>query len=148
MNHAFAAFIDTSFIAIPRIIDAVWSLPFPDLTTTFRKDLNLHTISDFFLFDKFRFILNPLVIALAIVVLAQRALTRRISDFDLALAALTVFAAFTQRSALGRADFPPHSFSAFLIGPILVALLVLLARSASRTWSTKDRGAPAFLMLA
>ncbi|HKO00311.1 MAG TPA: hypothetical protein VJ032_01375, partial [Thermoanaerobaculia bacterium] len=148
MNHAFAAFIDTSFIAIPRIIDAVWSLPFPDLTTTFRKDLNLHTISDFFLFDKFRFILNPLVIALAIVVLAQRALTRRISDFDLALAALTVFAAFTQRSALGRADFPHQYFSAFLIGPILVALLVLLARSASRTWSTKDRGAQAFLMLA
>src|SRR5205085_12465552 len=59
MNNAFAAFIDTSFVAIPRIIDAVWSLPFPDLTTTFRKDLNLHTISDFFLFDKFRFILNP-----------------------------------------------------------------------------------------
>ncbi|MEA2568421.1 MAG: hypothetical protein QOI24_422 [Acidobacteriota bacterium] len=145
---AFGAFLDTSFVAIPRIIDAAWSLPFPDLTTTFRKDLNLHTISDFFLFEKFRFILNPLVIGLAILVLAQRAITRKTTDFDLGLGALTIFAAITQRSALGRADFPHQYFSAFLIGPMLVALLVLLVRAASRTWSARDRSAQAFLLLA
>jgi hypothetical protein len=145
---AFGAFIDTSFVALPRIIDAVWSLPFPDLTTTFRKDLNLHTISDFFLFEKFRYILNPLVIALAILVLAQRAIARRTTRFDAGLAALTIFAAFTQRSALGRADFQHQYFSAFLIGPILVALVVLLVRAAARSWSAHDRSAQAFLLLA
>jgi len=145
---ALGAFFETSFVAIPRIIDAAWSLPFPDLTTTFREDLNLHTISDFFLYEKFRFILNPLVIALAILVIAQRTITRRLTDFDAGLIALTVFAAFTQRSALGRADFAHQYFSAFLIAPMLVALLVLLARGAARTWSTRDRSAQAFLMLA
>jgi hypothetical protein len=33
-------------------------LPFPDMTTTFRNNLNLHSISDFFLYEKFRFVLN------------------------------------------------------------------------------------------
>ena len=31
MRGALGAFVETSFVAIPRIIDAVWSLPFPDL---------------------------------------------------------------------------------------------------------------------
>src|SRR5207249_8488245 len=63
---ALKAFFDTSFRILPRIIDAVWSLPFPDLTSTFRsKNLNLHTLSDFFLYEQFRFILNPLVICIA-----------------------------------------------------------------------------------
>jgi hypothetical protein len=144
---AFCAFVDTSFVALPRIIDAVWSVPFPDLTTTFRKDLNLHTISDFFLYEHFRFVLNPLVIGVALLVLATRFLAKRSDAFDIGLFALTVFAAITQRSALGRADFPHQYFSAFLIGPILVALVVLLARAAVRLWSTRDRAAQAFLLL-
>src|SRR4029079_14669499 len=70
---ALEAFFETSFVTIPRIIDAVWSLPFPDLTSTFRsKNLNLHTLSDFFLYEHFRYILNPLVICLAILVLLWR----------------------------------------------------------------------------
>jgi hypothetical protein len=145
---ALAAFIDTSFRTLPRIIDAVWSLPFPDMTTTFRKDLNLHTISDFFLFEHFRFILNPLVIAVSLVLLAQRAITRRFDQLDAALLTLTSFALLTQRSALGRADFPHQYFSAFLIGPMILILLVRLARSAGRLWSMRDRAAQAFIVLA
>jgi hypothetical protein len=127
---ALEAFATTSFIAVPRIIDAVWSLPFPDLTTTFRKNLNLHTISDFFLFERFRFVLNPLVIAIALICLVQRAMTRKSNWIDIALLALTAFAILTQRSALGRADFPHQYFSAFLIGPMIVILLVFLGRAA------------------
>jgi hypothetical protein len=145
---ALAAFVDTSFVTLPRIIDAVWSLPFPDLTTTFRKDLNLRTISDFLLFEHFRFVLNPLVIAVSLVVLVQRALTRRGDALDVALLALTSFALLTQRSALGRADFPHQYFSAFLIGPMILILLVLLARRARRIWSTRDRASQSFVVLA
>ena len=36
---ALKAFFDTSFVILPKIIDAVWSLPFPDLTSTFRSFL-------------------------------------------------------------------------------------------------------------
>jgi hypothetical protein len=145
---ALGAFVETSFVTLPRIIDAVWSLPFPDMTTTFRKDLNLHTISDFFLFERFRFILNPLVIGIALVVLAQRAYARRSDALDVALITLTSFAILTQRSALGRADFPHQYFSAFLIGPMILILLVLLARGAARVWATRDRAAQALVMLA
>jgi hypothetical protein len=132
MRGALGEFATNSFVTVPRIIDAVWSLPFPDLTTTFRKDLNLHTISDFFLSEKFRFVLNPLVIAIAIVVLVQRAIRRKSDALDAALLALTAFAVLTQRSALGRADFPHQYFSAFLIGPMIVILLVIFARTAGR----------------
>jgi hypothetical protein len=145
---AFGAFVETSFVAIPRIIDAIWSLPFPDLTTTFRKNLNLHTLADFVLFEHFRFILNPLVIGIALVVLVQRAITRRSDALDGALAVLTAFAILTQRSALGRADFPHQYFSAFLIGPMILILLVLLGRATARLWSSRDRAAQAFIVLA
>ena len=129
---AVKAFFETSFVTIPRIIDAVWSLPFPDLTSTFRsKNLNLHTLSDFFLYEHFRYILNPLVICLAILVLLWR--RKRWEWIDTALFALTIFAVLTQRSALGRADFPHQYFSAFLIGPMILILLVLLARAGQ--WS-------------
>ncbi|HKS24623.1 MAG TPA: hypothetical protein VJZ76_17620 [Thermoanaerobaculia bacterium] len=129
---ALKAFFETSFITIPKIIDAVWSLPFPDITSTFRsKNLNLHTLSDFFLYEHFRYILNPLVICLAILVLLWR--RKRWEWIDTALFALTVFAVLTQRSALGRADFPHQYFSAFLIGPMILILLVLFAR-AGRWW--------------
>ncbi|HEX9406374.1 MAG TPA: hypothetical protein VF975_03605, partial [Thermoanaerobaculia bacterium] len=130
MRGAFGAFLTTSFVVVPRVIDAVWSLPFPDLTTTFRRDLNLHTIADFFLSEKFRFVLNPLVIGIAIVVLVQRAIRRKADWLDVPLIALTAFAILTQRSALGRADFAHQYFSAFLIGPMILILLVFLRRAA------------------
>ena len=129
---ALKAFFTTSFVVLPKIIDAVWSLPFPDVASTFRsKNLNLHTLSDFFLYEHFRYILNPLVICVAIVVLLWRRGKRE--WIDVALFALTVFAILTQRSALGRADFPHQYFSAFLIGPMILILLVLFARTA-RLW--------------
>src|ERR1043166_2807122 len=97
---ALKAFLDTSFITLPKIIDAVWSLPFPDLTSTFKsKNLNLHSLSDFLLYEQFRFILNPLIICIAIAVLIWR--RKRWEWIDTALFALTVFAVLTQRSALG-----------------------------------------------
>jgi hypothetical protein len=131
-RNALHAFVDTSFLVLPRIIDAVWSLPFPDLTSTFRsKNLNLHTLSDFLLHEQFRFILNPLVIGIAILVLLWR--RKRWEWIDVALFALTAFAILTQRSALGRADFPHQYFSAFLIGPMILILLVLFAR-VGRLW--------------
>jgi hypothetical protein len=148
MRGAFGAFLDTSFVAIPRIIDAVWSLPFPDLTTTFRKDLTLHTLSDFVLSEQFRFILNPLVIALSLIVLVQRRITRRSDAVDLSLAVLTAFAILTQRSALGRADFQHQYFSAFLIGPMILILLVWFTRATTRVWRTRERAAQAFIVLA
>ncbi len=152
MRGAVGAFVETSFIAIPRIIDAVWSLPFPDLTTTFRSNLNLHSLSDFVLSDHFRFILNPLVIGLALVVLAQRRITRRTyefdADLDLGLAVLTAFAILTQRSALGRADFQHQYFSAFLIGPMILILLVLFSRAAAGIWRTHEQASKAFVVLA
>ena len=147
MRGAFGAFVETSFVAIPRIIDAIWSLPFPDLTTTFRN-LNLHSLSDFVLSDHFRFILNPLVIGLALVVLVQRRITRRSADLDLGLAVLTAFAILTQRSALGRADFQHQYFSAFLIGPMILILLVLFGRAAAGIWRTHEQASKAFVVLA
>ena len=62
----------------------------------------------------------------------QRAIRRRSDWLDVALAALTAFAILTQRSALGRADFAHQYFSAFLIGPMIVILLVLFGRAAGR----------------
>ncbi len=148
LGGALGPFFEISFVTLPRIIDAIWSLPYPDLTTTFRKDLNLHTISDFFLFERFRYVLNPLVIVIALTVLAWRAVRREREPVDAALLVLTVFAVLTQRSALGRADFPHQYFSAFLIGPMLIVLGVLAARSASRIWRQNDHAAQAFLLLA
>lgn len=148
MRGALGAFFETSFIVIPRIIDAVWSLPFPDLTTTFRRNLNLHTLADFVLFDQFRFILNLLVIGIAVIVLVQRRISRRTDALDLALAVLTSFAILTQRSALGRADFPHQYFSAFLIGPMILILLVFFGQATMLRWRAGDRAAQAFIVLA
>jgi hypothetical protein len=144
---AAGAFFETSFITLPRIIDAVWSLPFPDLTTTFRKDLNLHTISDFFLFENFRFVLNPLVIGISLICLIQRRVRNAADDLDAMLLGLTAFALLTQRSALGRADFPHQYFSAFLIGPMILVLLVMLTRSARSVWRSGDQSGQAFLLV-
>jgi hypothetical protein len=146
IRGGFAAFVETTFVTLPRIIDAVWSLPYPNLTSTFRRDLNLHTISDFLLFEPFRYILNPLVIAIATIVVAVRLARRRVEWIDVSLAALALFAAITQRSALGRADFRHQYFSAFLIAPMIVILALLAFRSARPLWLTRDRAAQAFLV--
>ena len=130
IRGAFGSFLTNSFVVVPRVIDAAWSLPFPDLTTTFRKDLNLHTIADFFLSEKFRFVLNPLVIGIALVCIVQRAIRRESDWLDVPLIALTAFAILTQRSALGRADFQHQYFSAFLIGPMILILLIFFWRAA------------------
>lgn len=132
---ALGAFAEASFVTIPRIIDAVWSIPFPDLVGSFRKDLNLHTLSDFVLFEKFHLILSPLTIAVAAAYLIQRAIRRRIDQLDSALLVLTVFAAITQRTAFGRAEFRHQYFAAFLIGPMLVLLAVLMVRRLRELWT-------------
>jgi hypothetical protein len=139
-------FLQTSFVTIPRIMDAVWSLPFPDMTSTFRRDLNLHTLSDFLLFEHFRFILNPLVICISILVLAWRAMRRQVRWLDTALLALTMYALLTQRSALGRADFPHQYFSAFLIGPMILILLAMAVRSMEPSWRDGGPSTRAFLV--
>ena len=143
---ALAEFVNVSFVIIPRIIDAVWSLPFPDLVSTFRKNLNLHALADFILFEKFHLILSPLTIAVAAVYLIVRALRRRVDTLDCALLVLTVFAAITQRTAFGRAEFRHQYFSAILIGPMLVLLALFAARRLTETWAGSDSGTRAFVM--
>src|SRR5205085_6813252 len=54
-----------------------------------------------------------------------------LDQLDYALLVLTVFAAITQRTAFGRAEFRHQYFAAFLIGPILI-LLALIAFRASK----------------
>jgi hypothetical protein len=152
---AVGAFLETSFLTIPRIIDATWSLPFPDLASRFRGDLTLRTFVDFFLGESFRFVLNPLVITIALTLIVLRVLRGRGSSglfrslraTDPAFVAITIFAVVTQRSALGRADFPHQYFSAFLISPLAVMLLRDLWRNGTRLWTERveSRG---FLALA
>jgi hypothetical protein len=142
------AFIETTFVKVPFIIDPIWSLPFPDVASTFRANLTLRTLADFLITDSFRFILNPLVIAIAIACLIYRAITRKWEWLDTGLLALTSFALLTQRSALGRSDPPHQYFSAFLIGPMILALLVMLARQAAPVWRARDENGPAFVVLA
>jgi len=143
---ALGAFVENSFIVIPRIIDAVWSVPFPDLTSQFRQDLSLRTISDFLFSERVRFILNPLVIGIAMIVLLHGAIRKRRHPLDTALLALTSFALLTQRSALGRVDFSHQTFSAFLIGPIILVLILRLIDSVRESWQSRDRTVQAFLV--
>jgi hypothetical protein len=144
---AFGAFIETSFVTIPRIIDAVWSLPFPDLVSPFRGDnLNLHTLADFVLQEKFHLILSPLVIVVAAIYVIQRLIRRRADTLDLALLVLTIFAAITQRTAFGRAEFRHQYFAAFLIGPMIVILAIVAARSVRELWRSGDDGTRAFVV--
>jgi len=125
-RSALGDFFRDSFVTIPAIIDATWSIPFPDLSSTFRYNLTLHSLSDFFLGEKIRFVLNPLVLCLALVVSLVAWRKRRL---DLPLTAVILFALITQRSALGRADYPHQYFSAFLLAPIMLALARSLVRS-------------------
>jgi hypothetical protein len=145
VNGALDDFAVTSFVTIPRIIDAIWSLPFPDLVSTFRRDLNLHTLADFVLWEKFHLILSPLVIAIAAVYVLARWLKRRTDGLDWALMVLTIFAAVAQRTAFGRASFRHQYFSAFLIGPMLVLLAVVLIRNLRTIWRDGSEGTRAFL---
>lgn len=140
-------FVRVSFVEIPRYIDAVWSLPFPDLVSTFRNDLNLHTLSDFVLFEKFHLILSPLVIAIAAVYCLQRWLRGRLDETDRALLVLAVFATVTQRTAFGRAEFRHQYFAAFLLGPMIVLLTVLLARRVRALWRDGNGSTHAFIAL-
>jgi hypothetical protein len=148
INDALDDFLLTSFVTIPRLIDPVWSLPFPDLVSTFRSNLSLHTLSDFVLYEKFRLILSPLTIAIASVYLIQRAVRRRFERLDYALLALVVFALVAQRTAFGRAEFRHQYFASFLIGPILVLLAILAARRLHEAWREGEEGARAFIAAA
>lgn len=143
---ALGEFAHISFVAIPNIIDAVWSLPFPDLVSMFRHDLNLHTLADFVLWEKFHLILSPLTIAIATVYYAQRVIRRRTDLLDHALMVLTVFAAIAQRTAFGRAEFRHQYFAAFLVGPLLILLALLASRALRQTWSEGDEGTRAFVV--
>ena len=144
-HDALGEFFTTSFVTIPRVIDAVWSLPFPDLVSTFRDNFSLHALSDFVLYEKFRLVLSPLTIAIASVYLIQRAIRRRFDRLDYALLALTIFALVAQRTAFGRAEFRHQYFAAFLIGPILVLLGILAARRLGIAWKEGDESARAFI---
>jgi hypothetical protein len=119
--EALGEFLVTSFVTIPSVIDAIWSTPFPSLDRWFADRPMSRTI--FELAWHFRYLLNPLVVALALIVVLRRSLRGSFSLDDRILLALTVFALVTQRSALGRADFQHQWFSAFLISPLAVALL-------------------------
>jgi hypothetical protein len=145
---ALGAFLDTSFVTVPRYIDPIWSVPFPDTGATFRAGLTLRTFADFLIGDSFRFILSPLVIAIAIAVLAVRFVRKRTEWIDVALFALTAFALLTERSALGRADAPHQYFSAFLIGPMILVLLVMFVRQAAPIWRSAENGPPFLLLIA
>jgi len=138
-------FFRTSFVLVPRIIDATWSLPFPDLAAPFRGDLTVRTFSDFFVGDRFRFVLNPLVIGIALVVLVTSFIRRK--PIDVVLLTVTAFAVFTQRSALGRADFPHQYFSAFLIAPLAVLLFVRMLERVQSLWRSNETSRAPILVL-
>lgn len=146
VHGALDDFMVTSFVTIPGIIDAVWSLPFPDLVSTFRKDLNLHTLADFVLWEKFHLIVSPLTIALAAIYSIDRWLRRRTDMLDFALLVLTVFATVAQRTAFGRASFRHQYFAAFLIGPLIVLLAVLAVRMLRGLWRDGGQGTRAFVV--
>ncbi|HVE73277.1 MAG TPA: hypothetical protein VNI54_18050 [Thermoanaerobaculia bacterium] len=145
MHGALDDFAVTSFVTLPNIIDAVWSLPFPDLVSTFRKNLNLHTLADFVLWEKFHLILSPLVIVIALIYFIVRWQRRRADTIDFALLVLTVFAAVAQRTAFGRVSFRHQYFAAFLIGPLIVLLAVILVRTMRGMWRRGDEGTRAFI---
>jgi hypothetical protein len=139
-------FVEVSFVTIPRIIDAVWSLPFPDITAIFRDNLTLHRLAEFVLWEKFRLILSPLTIGIAAAYLIQRIVIRRFADLDAALLVLTIFATITQRTAFGRAEFRHQYFAAFLVGPMLVILGILAGRRLAAIWRAGDEGSRAFVV--
>ncbi|MEO8380225.1 MAG: hypothetical protein ABI779_11230 [Acidobacteriota bacterium] len=146
LHGALGDFAVTSFVTIPHIIDAVWSLPFPDLVSTFRTNLNLHTLADFVLWEKFHLILSPLTIAMAAVYLIVRWLRRNLDALDFGLLILTVFATVAQRTAFGRASFRHQYFAAFLIGPLIIVLAVIVVRALRGVWREGGQGTRSFVV--
>ncbi|HVT43532.1 MAG TPA: hypothetical protein VMT00_04000 [Thermoanaerobaculia bacterium] len=144
---AFTPFLRDSFVVVPSIIDAIWSLPWPPLGAEFTRDLSLVGISRFVLSEKMRYLIPPLVLAAASTLLLLRFVRRAGEPFGGALLILTIFGGLTQRSAVGRADFPHQYFAAFLVGPLLVALLVLLFRHLASLWRNSGDGGRAFVLL-
>jgi hypothetical protein len=142
---ALGDFVEISFFTIPAIIDSVWSLPFPDLISTFRHDFDLHKLAEFILWEKFHLIVSPLVIAIAAIYYIQRWLNRRVDLLDQALLVLTVFATIAQRTAFGRVSFRHQYFAAFLIGPLIVLLAVIAVRALRKVWDGGNQGTRAFL---
>ena len=145
LHGALDDFLVTSFVTIPAIIDAVWSLPFPDLVSAFRKNMSMHVLADFVLREKFHLVMSPLVIAIGATYFIQRWLRRRVDRLDYALLVLLVFATVAQRTAFGRVSFTHQYFAAFLIGPLLVLLAVLLFRKLRELWSAGGEGTRAFV---
>lgn len=145
LHGAFDDFLVTSFVTIPGIIDAVWSLPFPDLVSAFRKNVSMHVIADFVLREKFHLVMSPLVIAIGSTYFIQRWLRRRVDRLDYALLVLLVFATVAQRTAFGRVSFTHQYFAAFLIGPLLALLGVLLFRTLRGVWREGGEGTRAFV---
>ncbi|HET8797646.1 MAG TPA: hypothetical protein VFO89_08165, partial [Thermoanaerobaculia bacterium] len=96
--------------------------------------------------EKFHLIVSPLVIAAALVYSIARWLRRRTDMLDFALLVMTVFATIAQRTAFGRASFRHQYFAAFLIGPLMVLLAVLLARALRRLWREGSDGTRAFVV--
>lgn len=144
---ALGDFITTSFVTVPAIIDPVWSLPFPDLVKSFGDELTLKRVADFLLGQEIRFVLNPLVLGIAAAYLVFSYARRRFSALDSALLPVTIVAVVTQRSAIGRADFPHQYFAAFLLPAILTILLVLLFRHLAEMWRRGGPESKAFLSL-
>jgi hypothetical protein len=139
-------FLVTSFVTIPRIIDAVWSLPFPDIVSTFRKNFTLHALAEFVLFEKFHLVVTPIVIAISAVYFIQRWLRRRVETLDYALLVMTIFATVAQRTAFGRVSFTHQYFAAFLVGPLMVLLGVLIVRTLRDLWRGGSEGTRAFVL--
>lgn len=135
-SGALVEFARTSFIDVPRFIDPVWSLPFPDYGAQFKNELSLRKLIDFVLGEGIRYVLNPIALTISLTVLLVAFLRRSAGRLELGLLAVTALALITQRSALGRADFPHQYFSAFLVSPIIVILGVMLVRSARSTWQS------------
>lgn len=144
---ALGAFLRDSFVTIPAVIDAIWSLPFPDLVKSLGSDLTLERIADFLLGQEIRFVLNPLVLAIASACLVFSFAKRRFSAWESALLPLTVVAIVTQRSAIGRADFSHQYFAAFLLPAILAVLLVALFNHIASLWRAGSHETKAFLAL-
>ncbi len=142
-----AAFAQQSFVQIPAIIDAVWSLPFPDLVSPFRGNVGADVIADFVFREKFHLILTPLTLGIAVVYLLRRWWLRSLSSFDYALMVLTVFAAVAQRTAFGRAEFRHQYFAAFLVGPIIVMEIALVLRAMKAMWRDGNTGERSFVAL-
>ncbi|MBW3563216.1 MAG: hypothetical protein KY459_00645 [Acidobacteria bacterium] len=133
MRGVVGDFFEVSFIRIPSIIDAAWSLPVPDVGPWLVSAAGDKTLFQYAW--HLRYILNPFVIAAGLFAIILMVIRRTPQTrIGLAIVVLTAFSLISQRSALGRADFQHQWFSAFLIGPLLIALLIYWTRA----WEGRD----------